>query len=103
MWTPEFIKNSHKTGGINGQRQSWQWKRKQNKRYIRDNEIKTEAKMEEGSQRETRRSQEEKKVELMRNLCSAFQYIRNGTEEQLLEKSYTKIWQTAKRKETEMK
>lgn len=44
MWTPEFIKNSHKIGDINGQRQSWQWKRKQNERYIRDNEIKTEAK-----------------------------------------------------------
>jgi len=32
MWTPEFIKNSHKIGDINGQRQSWQWKRKQNER-----------------------------------------------------------------------
>lgn len=59
MWTPDFLKNPCKTGGENGQRQSWQQKRKQNGRWKGDREIKKKAKWRRGvgeKVREKRRS-----------------------------------------------
>lgn len=49
IWTPEPLKNPCKTGGVNGQRQSWQWKRKQNGRWKGDREIKNKAKWRRGA------------------------------------------------------
>lgn len=60
IWTPEFMKKPCKTGGVNGQRQSQQWKRRQNRRQVRDKEIKNEAKWRRGIREKCREHRRKK-------------------------------------------